>query len=101
MSFWQGIDKKDTVINLSKTENGVVTAINGDFFSDYKNGQSFSLGVEVKDERLLQSHIQDTMAAGLWDENALDLTYIKLNSPIKCPFFSLIFPKRHHFYYPT
>lgn len=80
----KGIDKKDTVINLSKTENGVVTAINGDFFSDYKNGQSFSLGVEVKDERLLQSHIQDTMAAGLWDENALDLTYIKLNATVTC-----------------
>ena len=31
----------------------MVTAINGDFFSDYKNGQSFSLGVEVKDENKL------------------------------------------------
>ncbi|MBR1969569.1 MAG: phosphodiester glycosidase family protein [Clostridia bacterium] len=80
----KGIDKKDTVTNLSKTENGVVAAINGDFFSDYKNGQSFSLGIEIKDEKLLQSHIQDTMAAGLWDENALDLTYIKLNATITC-----------------
>ncbi len=80
----KGIDKKDTVLNLSKKENGVVTAINGDFFSDYKNGQSFSLGLEIKDEKLLQSHIQDTMAAGLLKEDALDLTYIKLNASIIC-----------------
>lgn len=79
----KGIDKTDTVLNLAKKEEGTVAAINGDFFSNYKNGQSFSLGIEIKDGKLLQSHIQENMAAGFVQDGKLDFSYIKFSSNVK------------------
>lgn len=77
-----GCDKALTVDELVKTRTGVIAATNADFFSYYKNGQYFSLGIEVKDGKLLQSHIQDTMAAGLFGDGKLDLSYFKLTPQI-------------------
>ncbi len=72
----EGCDKMATVMQLAKDEEDAVVAINGDFFSIYKNDQNFSLGIEVKDGALLQSHINSDMAAGFWDDNALSFSYV-------------------------
>lgn len=79
----KGIDKTDTVLNLAKGKDGVVAAANADFFSAYKGDQNFSLGIEVKDGVLLQSHINQNMAAGLFDGKSLDLSYIETKAEIK------------------
>ncbi len=80
-----GSDKKDTVMNLAKGEENAITAINGDFFSDYKGDQSFSLGIEVKDSKLLQSHINADMAAGFLKDNVLSLSYVSFEAEITSP----------------
>ena len=67
----RGADKTDTTLNLSKSEEGIVAAVNGDFFSKYKGDQNFSLGIEIKDGKLLQSHINNDMAAGLVKDKIL------------------------------
>lgn len=81
----KGVDKKDTVMNLASKEENVVAAINADFFSAYKGDQNFSLGIEVKDEKLLQSHINKDMAAGVFKDNALSLSYISFEASVKAP----------------
>ncbi len=80
-----GSDKVDTVMNLSKTEPGVVAATNADFFSYYKGSQNFSLGIEVKDGKLLQSHINSDMAAGFFDGTSLDFTYLDFKGTVTAP----------------
>lgn len=80
-----GADKTQTVMNFAKEQEHVVTAINADFFSAYKDNQNFSLGIEIKDGKLLQSHINSDMAAGLFKDNALLLSHITLNSEITAP----------------
>lgn len=80
-----GSDKTDTVMNLAKGEENTVAAINGDFFSHYKGNQSFSLGIEIKDSELLQSHINTDMAAGFLKENVLSLSYISFDAEITSP----------------
>lgn len=80
-----GSDKTDTVMNLAKGEENTVAAINGDFFSNYKGNQSFSLGIEVKDSKLLQSHINTDMAAGFLKDNVLSLSYISFEAEITSP----------------
>lgn len=77
-----GSDKTDTVMNLAKGEENTVAAINGDFFSNYKAGQSFSLGIEVKDSKLLQSHINADMAAGFLKDNVLSLSYVTFEAEV-------------------
>lgn len=77
-----GIDKTQTVMDFAKNEEDVVVAMNADFFSAYKNDQNFSLGIEVKDGKLLQSHINANMAAGLLKDNSLLLSYFALDSEI-------------------
>ena len=69
-----GSDKTATVMELAKGEEKTVAAINGDFFSAYKGDQNFSLGLEVKDGKLLQSHINADMAAGFLAENVVSLS---------------------------
>lgn len=67
--------------NLAKTVPGVVAATNADFFSYYSGSQNFSLGIEVKDGKLLQSHIDtSTMAAGILSGNSLSLSYISFSA---------------------
>ena len=80
-----GSDKVDTVMNHAKGDSQTVVAINGDFFSAYKGNQNFSLGIEVKDGELLQSHINSDMAAGLFEDNRLSLSYIDFTMKISAP----------------
>ena len=80
-----GSDKVDTVMNHAKGDSQTVVAINGDFFSAYKGNQNFSLGIEVKDGELLQSHINSDMAAGFFEDNKLSLSYIDFTMKITAP----------------
>lgn len=80
-----GSDKVDTVMNHAKGDSQTVAAINGDFFSAYKGNQNFSLGIEVKDGELLQSHINSDMAAGFFEDNKLSLSYIDFTMKITAP----------------
>ncbi|MBQ8764513.1 MAG: phosphodiester glycosidase family protein [Clostridia bacterium] len=80
-----GSDKVDTVMNHAKGDSQTVVAINGDFFSAYKGNQNFSLGIEVKDGELLQSHINSDMAAGFFEDNKLSLSYIDFTMKISAP----------------
>lgn len=77
-----GCDKTLTVENLAKTNENTVVAINGDFFSTYKNNQNFSLGIEVQDGKLLQSHINSDMAAGFFKENELLFSYVDFKTEL-------------------
>ena len=79
-----GCDKVDYVSNLAKSAPGVVAAANGDFFSYYSGSQNFSLGIEIADGKLLQSHINtDTMASGIFDGETLNLSYISFEASVK------------------
>ena len=80
-----GSDKTATVMELAKGEEKTVAAINGDFFSVYKGDQNFSLGLEVKDGKLLQSHINADMAAGFLAENVLSLSYVDFSAEVESP----------------
>ena len=80
-----GSDKVDTVMNHATGDSQTVAAINGDFFSAYKGSQNFSLGIEVKDGELLQSHINSDMAAGFFEDNRLSLSYIDFTMKITAP----------------
>ncbi len=80
-----GTDKAATVTQLASGEEKTAVAINGDFFSVYKNNQNFSLGLEVKDGKLLQSHINSDMAAGFFSENALSFSYVDFKAELTLP----------------
>lgn len=80
-----GSDKVDTVMNHAKGNENTVVAINGDFFSAYKGDQNFSLGIEVKDGELLQSHINSDMAAGFFEDDRLSLLYPTFSMTITAP----------------
>ena len=80
-----GSDKVDTVMSHAKGDSQTVVAINGDFFSAYKGNQNFSLGIEVKDGELLQSHINSDMAAGFFKDNKLVLSYVDMVMKITAP----------------
>ncbi|MBQ8807808.1 MAG: phosphodiester glycosidase family protein [Clostridia bacterium] len=80
-----GSDKLSTVMNMAKENEDTVAAINGDFFAVYKGDQNFSLGLEVKDGKLLQSHINSDMAAGFFKENALSLSYLDFKVTLTAP----------------
>lgn len=80
-----GSDKTATVMNLAAAQEKTVAAINGDFFSTYKGDQNFSLGLEVKDGVLLQSHINSDMAAGFISENVLSLSYVDFKAEVEAP----------------
>ena len=58
----EGINVRDTVANLAKTEPNVVAAVNADFFS--MTQKSFSQGLEYKNGRILQSPIDTNSFAG-------------------------------------
>lgn len=77
-----GSSKLETVMELAKGDDNTVAAINGDFFSYYKNDQNFSLGIEIKDGVLLQSHINANMAAGFFKENTLNFSYIDFKGSV-------------------
>lgn len=81
----KGCDKVDTVMNLAKSDSTVVAATNADFFSAYKGDQNFSLGLEIKDGELLQSHINSNMAAGLFEDGALLLSSFQFSGTVTAP----------------
>lgn len=81
----KGVDKTQTVMNFAKAEENVVAATNADFFSSYKGDQNFSLGIEIKDGELLQSHINSDMAAGFFKENVLSFFYPSVSVSVKAP----------------
>lgn len=80
----KGINERETVINLAKTEEDVIAAINADFFS--MSNESFSQGIEYKDGRLLQSPIDTAAFAGgfLYDDS-LTLSNIDFHIMIVAP----------------
>ncbi len=78
-----GCDKTATVTQFAKSDSDTVIAINGDFFSVYKNNQNFSLGLEVKDGNLLQSHINPDMAAGFLKNGVLSFSYVDFKAELK------------------
>ena len=80
-----GCDKVDTVMNLAKTQADVVAATNADFFSYYKGTQNFSLGLEIKNGELLQSHIKPEMAAGIFKNGALAFSYLDFGGVVTAP----------------
>lgn len=80
-----GSDKVDTVMGHAKGDSRTVVAINGDFFSYYKGNQNFSLGIEIKDGELLQSHINSDMAAGFFKDNKMILSYVDFTMNITAP----------------
>lgn len=80
-----GSDKTATVKDLAQKEENTVVAINGDFFSAYKGDQNFSLGIEVKDGELLQSHINPDMAAGFLSKNVLSFSYLTYQGEVEAP----------------
>ncbi len=81
-----GVDILDTVPNLAKTNAQTVVAVNADFFSIYKGNKGFSLGLEIKDNTLLQSHINTTEMAGAFlENNELALSYLTLNQMLVAP----------------
>ena len=81
----KGVDKTQTVMNFAKAEENVVAATNADFFSAYKGDQNFSLGIEIKDGKFLQSHINSDMAAGFFKENVLSFFYPSVSVSVKAP----------------
>ncbi|MBQ4527691.1 MAG: phosphodiester glycosidase family protein [Clostridia bacterium] len=71
-----GIDTFATVENLAQTEENTVAALNGDFFS-YQGSKGFSLGIEIKDGKLLQSPINpSTMATVSYADAKLAMSYL-------------------------
>ena len=73
----KGIDKLDTVPNLAKTEENVVGAINADFFSWYEGSDAFSLGMEIKDGKLVSSPINpSTMATIAYMNDTISMSYL-------------------------
>lgn len=81
-----GIDTFDTVSNLAKTEENTVAAVNADFFSAHKNGRGFSLGLELKEGKLMQSPINpDTMATIFYDDSKINMSYIDFKITITAP----------------
>ncbi len=76
----EGADVLSTVKNLAEQNDDVITAINGDFFSNEGAGLGFSLGIEVRDGNLLQSPIYpDTMATvGIYGDEII-MSYMEFS----------------------
>ncbi len=73
----QSTNVLDTVENLAKEDSTVVAAMNADFFSATGGGKGFSLGIEIKDGKMLQSPIYpDTMATIFTQDNKVLMDYV-------------------------
>lgn len=81
----KGINERDTVINLAKTEENVVAATNCDFFAMSSN--SYSQGLEFKDGKILQSPIDTNSFAGgfLYEDNELVLSELDFHIMVVAP----------------
>lgn len=72
-----GADILETLGTLAKTEPNTVAAVNGDFFSLHQGKKGFSLGIEVDNEKLLQSPIYpDTMATTVYSDGKVAMDYL-------------------------
>ncbi len=67
--------------------NEVMAASNADFFDNTKPAysQGFSLGLEVKDSRLLQSQVDENMAAAFYDGKRLNFSYMSMTMTLTAP----------------
>ena len=73
----KGIDVIDTMAGIVESDERVVAAVNGDFFSSYGKGYGFSLGAEYKNGTFIQSPIYpETMATILYDGECVYFDYI-------------------------
>ncbi len=80
----KGINERETVENLAKTEDNIIAAINADFFAMSNN--SYSQGIEYKDSKLLQSPIDTAaFAGGFLYDNKLLLSNIDFHIMIVAP----------------
>lgn len=81
-----GIDVLDTVENLAATNENTVAAVNADFFSVFSGNKGFSLGIEIKDGKLLQSPVYpDTMATTAFDGEKILMSYLDFKIEIEAP----------------
>ncbi len=80
-------DSLMTVDAFTKTQEGVVAAANADFFDATlpSSSQGFSLGIEIKDGELLQSQIDESMAAAFYDGSRLALSYMSMSVTVTAP----------------
>ncbi|MCH5188163.1 MAG: phosphodiester glycosidase family protein [Oscillospiraceae bacterium] len=76
------IDSLSTVGDMVQADGSVVAAANADFFDA---AQGFSLGIEIKDGELLQSQLDENMAAGFYDGARLALGYMSMNMSVTAP----------------
>ena len=67
--------------------NRVMAAANADFFDNTRPAysQGFSMGIEIKDGKLLQSQIDESMAAAFYDGERLDLSYMTMSMTVTAP----------------
>ena len=78
-----GVDKLDYLSGLCEDNEKIVAAVNGDFFSSYKSGLGFSLGLEYSNGSLLQSPIYpETMAATYYDGQNVVMQYIEFEMTV-------------------
>ncbi len=67
--------------------NRVMAAANADFFDNTRPAysQGFSMGIEIKDGELLQSQIDESMAAAFYDGERLNLSYMTMSITVTAP----------------
>ena len=72
----KGTDVLDTVSNLALTDENTVAALNADFFSTV-GSKGLALGIEIYDEKLVQSPINpDTMATISYVDDVVSMSYL-------------------------
>lgn len=83
----ENADALMTIDGFAGTQTDVLAAANADFFDNTKpkTAQGFSLGIEIKDGELLQSQVDENMAAGFYDGNSLVFSYMKMNIAVTAP----------------
>lgn len=81
------IDSLTSMAGLTSSQDGVLAASNADFFDNTRPAysQGFSLGIEVKDGELLQSQIDEDMAAAFYDGRRLDFSYMNMSITVTAP----------------
>lgn len=72
---------------VSGSENRVLAAANGDFFDNTRPAysQGFSIGLEVKGGELLQSQVDESMAAAFYSGGRLTFSYMSMSITLTAP----------------
>ena len=82
----KGADVLDNVKNLAATNPNTVVASNADFFSIHKGNKGFSLGLEIKNQNILQTPINtQEMAGAFLEDNTLTLSYFNFSKTLIAP----------------